>query len=86
MKEKIKKNIHSYSVFFEIAEEGGYVLRVPALRGCYTQGETLEEAEVNAKEAIELYLESLAYHKELIPKETKTFQGTISVPLSLPQQ
>jgi len=66
MKEKIKKNIHSYSVFFEIAEEGGYVLRVPALRGCYTQGETLEEAEVNAKEAIELYLESEEFSKDQV--------------------
>ena len=66
MKEKIKKNIHSYSVFFEIAEEGGYVLRVPALRGCYTQGETLEGAEVNAKEAIELYLESEEFSKDQV--------------------
>ena len=44
----------SYTVFFEEAPEGGYVAIVPALPGCHTQGETLEEAERNAAEAIEL--------------------------------
>ena len=84
MKKKVK-SVYSYSVFYEAAPEGGYVAFVPVLPGCHTQGGTLEETEKNIREAIELYLESLAYHKELIPKETKTFQGTISVPLSLPQ-
>ncbi|HEX5505460.1 MAG TPA: type II toxin-antitoxin system HicB family antitoxin [Thermomicrobiales bacterium] len=38
------------------AEEGGYWAEVPALPGCYTQGETLDEVKGNLKEAIELYL------------------------------
>ena len=49
-----------YSVVIHEAEEGGYWLEVPALEGCLTQGETLEEVMVNAKEAIALYLEGLA--------------------------
>jgi predicted RNase H-like HicB family nuclease len=49
----------AYSVFYEQAAEGGCVASVPALPGCHTQGETLEETERNAKEAIALYLESL---------------------------
>jgi predicted RNase H-like HicB family nuclease len=52
----------SYAVFYERASEGGYVALVPALPGCHTQGETLEEAESNVKEAIALYLESLTAH------------------------
>jgi predicted RNase H-like HicB family nuclease len=40
-------------------EAGGYVAVVPALPGCHTQGDTLEELMVNVKEAIELYLETL---------------------------
>ena len=52
----------AYSVFYEQAVEGGYVASVPALPGCHTQGETLEETERNVKEAIALYLESLAVH------------------------
>ena len=40
-------------------EGGGYVALVPALPGCHTQGDTLEELMENTKEAIELYLETL---------------------------
>ena len=40
-------------------ETGGYVAFVPALPGCHTQGDTLEELMNNAKEAINLYIETL---------------------------
>ena len=39
-------------------EDGGFVVEVPSLPGCLTQGETVAEAKKNAKEAIELYLET----------------------------
>ena len=51
-------------------EEGGYSVEVPALPGCYTQGESRDEAISMAKEAIELYLESCKAHSEPIPEET----------------
>ena len=70
----------SYSVFYEQAPEGGYAASVPALPGCHTQGETLEETERNVAEAIELYLESLAAHGEPIPQEGRSFQGRVTVP------
>lgn len=38
------------------AEEGGYWAEVPALPGCFTQGETLAELEQNLHEAIEGWL------------------------------
>jgi predicted RNase H-like HicB family nuclease len=38
------------------AEEGGYWAEVPALPGCFTQGETLQELEANLHEAIEGWL------------------------------
>lgn len=80
MKKWVEK-IHSYSVFYEADPKGGYVVSAPALPGCHTQGDTLEEAEKNIKEAIELYLESLVFHKERIPEEVKSFQGTVKVPI-----
>ena len=80
---KTAKKIYSYSVFYESDPDGGYVAFAPALPGCHTQGETLEETEKNIKEAVELYLESLMAHNELIPEETSSFQGIIRVPLSL---
>jgi len=54
---------------------------VPSLPGCHTQGETLEEAERNVKEAIGLYLESLSAHGEPIPVEGPSFQGRVTVPV-----
>ncbi len=76
----MEQKFYSYSVFYEAALEGGYVAHVPALPGCHTQGETLEETEANAQEAIGVYLDSLRAHHEPIPEETRSFQGTVRVP------
>jgi len=38
------------------AEEGGFWAQVPALPGCATEGETMEELQVNLREAIEAWL------------------------------
>jgi predicted RNase H-like HicB family nuclease len=85
MKSKAPKSFsYSYSVFYEKAPDGGYVAFVPVLPGCHTQGETLEETERNIKEAIALYLESLALHGEAIPEEGPSFQGRVTVPVSIP--
>ena len=48
-----------FNVVLEKAEEGGYCVSVPALDGCYSEGETLEDALINAREAIICYLEGL---------------------------
>jgi len=40
------------------AEEGGFWAEVPALPGCVTQGETMEELRTNLKEAVELWMEA----------------------------
>jgi len=48
-----------FIVVLEPAEEGGFNVLVPALDGCFTQGETEKEALKNAKEAILCYLEGL---------------------------
>ena len=74
----------SYSVFYEQAAEGGFVATVPSLPGCHTQGETIEETEANVKEAVALYLESLAAHGEAIPEEGPSFQGRVTVPIAIP--
>ena len=48
-----------YTVILHPAEEGGYWAEVPALSGCFSQGETLEETLRNIKEAIESHLIAL---------------------------
>jgi predicted RNase H-like HicB family nuclease len=44
-------------VILEPSEDGGYTVYVPSLPGCISEGDTKEEALVNIKEAIDLYLE-----------------------------
>jgi predicted RNase H-like HicB family nuclease len=56
-----------YRVLIERDEDGGFVVEVPALPGCVTQGDTRAEALANAREAISLYLESLEAHGEAAP-------------------
>jgi predicted RNase H-like HicB family nuclease len=51
----VKKLI--FKVVLELAQEGGYVIYVPSLPGCISEGDSKEEALENIKEAIELYLE-----------------------------
>ena len=50
-------------------DEGGYTVTVPALPGCITEGDTLEEALANAREAIKCHLEGLAVDGLSIPEE-----------------
>ena len=59
----------SYTVLFEPAEEGGYVVFCPALPGLVTEGDTLEQAQERAKEAIEGYIESLLKNGEPVPSD-----------------
>jgi predicted RNase H-like HicB family nuclease len=46
-----------FKVILEEAEEGGYVIYVPSLPGCVSQGESKEESIENIIEAIEVYLD-----------------------------
>ena len=46
-------------VILEPSDEGGYTVSVPALPGCISEGDNIDEALVNIKKAIELYLEPL---------------------------
>lgn len=59
-----------FNIILEPAQEGGYNVLVPALDGCFTQGDTEEEAINNAKEAIICYLEGLEKINQIksIPK------------------
>jgi predicted RNase H-like HicB family nuclease len=58
-----------FTVLLEPEEGGGYHAFCPALPGCHTQADTLEETLDNIREAVELYLESLKAHGEELPRE-----------------
>ena len=55
-------------------ESGGYVVEVPSLPGCYSQGETVEEAVANIREAIDLHIESMIAHGEEVPDDIAPVQ------------
>jgi antitoxin HicB len=57
----------SYRILLREEPEGGYTVTVPTLPGCVTYGSHLSEAIEMAREAIELYIESLEAHGEQIP-------------------
>ncbi len=70
----------SYSIILHPApadEGGGYTVTVPALPGCVTEGDTLEEAISMAKDAISLYIEDLIAHGEPVPEETEATQSVV---------
>lgn len=78
---KISQKILKYTAIFEPAEEGGYVVSVPALPGCATQGETFEDAIYMIKDAIQLYLSVLKEDGEEIPQEKEDLVITkVAVP------
>jgi len=72
----------TYRVFLRKEPEGGYTVIVPSLPGCITYGDTIEEAIQMAKEAIQLYLESLKEHQEEVPTEEFTLESTITLTAS----
>jgi predicted RNase H-like HicB family nuclease len=53
------ETIESYTVFIEPSADGGFIVVVPALPGCVSQGETLEEARAMAGEAVRGYLQAM---------------------------
>jgi len=59
--------VYDFKVILEPDETGGYVVTCPSLAGCYSQGDTVEEALANIKEAIELCLENMRARGEEIP-------------------
>ena len=71
-----------YTIIAHIAEEGGYWAEVPALPGCFSQGETFEETMKNIKEAIDLHVEVLQEEGQEIPVD----EGFIisRIPVTIP--
>lgn len=61
--------VYEFTVNFIPAEEGGYTVTAPALPGCISEGDTLEEAKVNIKEAIQGYIEALEKDGLTVPDE-----------------
>ncbi len=75
--------VYSYTVLFEPAEEGGYVVTCPALPGLVTEGDTLREARAMAEDAIALYVESLRADGLPVPADKPLRQKPIKEKLKV---
>ena len=75
-------NTLSYRILLKREPEGGYTVTVPSLPGCVTYGDTIDESIEMAREAIELYIESLVEHGEEIP----TSEGMLEYILNIEAQ
>ena len=64
--------MRQYTIIMEPdIDQGGYTVTVPALPGCVTQGETLEQCIERTREAIAGYIESLQSDGLPVPEETE---------------
>ncbi len=68
-----------YTVVLHKAEEGGYWADVPALEGCFSQGETVEECMINIKEAIESHLTALQEEGRRLPADDVMILSHVAV-------
>lgn len=69
----------TYRISLKKEPEGGYTVLVPALPGCITHGENVDEAILMAEEAIELYIEELQARGEEIPDDNNTLEYSIQL-------
>lgn len=69
----------SYKILLREEPEGGFTVFVPSLEGCITYGSNLTEAKANAKEAIELYIESLKAEGLPIPTDDNLLEYNLQL-------
>jgi predicted RNase H-like HicB family nuclease len=74
-----RSQVRSFHVVLEPDPEGGYVAIVPALPGCYSQGETIDEALANVREAVELTIEDLEANGDPVPDPSGELIGKVAV-------
>jgi predicted RNase H-like HicB family nuclease len=68
-----------YTVIVHNAEDGGYWVEVPSLPGCFSQGETIDEALSNVREAIEVHIQGLKDDGQDVPKDEGFVIGRVEV-------
>jgi antitoxin HicB len=72
-------NRHTFTIVLEPAQEGGFIVTVPALPEVGTQGDTYDEAMANAREAIELVIEDRLSRGEAIPADVQPQLDRITI-------
>ena len=71
--------IYRYKTVIEQDEDGKYIVSCPSLQGCYSQGDSIEEALENIKDAIKLHIEARRAMGEPIPVEVGLEEVEVNV-------
>ena len=64
--------VRTYTVVLLREAGGGHSVQIPALPGCFTQGDTVPEALSNAREAMQCHLAAMSKHRERAPDDVTT--------------
>ena len=70
---------YEFTIVIEKDEDGRFLAICPALQGCYTEGETEQEARELIKDAIRLHIESRRSRNEPIYKEVGSGKIRVAV-------
>ena len=76
---RVMAQTRTFPVVLVPQSEGGYFIQCPTLPGCYSQGETVEEALANIREAIELVVEDMQAQGQAIPSAGPTIMTEVTV-------
>lgn len=71
--------MYTYKIHLHKEQEGGYTVMVPALPGCITYGNDIDEAMAMAREAIEVYVEELQSRGEIVPDDSNTLEYSLNL-------
>jgi antitoxin HicB len=80
-----QKNINTRSfrvVISRTEEDDGYIANIPSLNTCFAFGDTVEEAMINLREALEGTLEIMMEDGVSIPDDSKNMEMMITIPLN----
>jgi antitoxin HicB len=70
---------YTYKIMLHKEPDGGYTVTVPALPGCITFGEDVDEAIAMAEDAINLYIEELQSRGDQIPDDSNTLEYSLNL-------
>jgi antitoxin HicB len=63
------QSMRTYTIVVEPEDTGGFSVSLPALPGCFTRGDTIDECRENAAEAIAVHIAGLEADGEVVPEE-----------------
>ncbi len=81
--ESVASRDFAFMAIFEPADEGGYIVRFPAIRGFVTEGESLDEAREMARDALRCFIEGQLMDGQPVPPSDVSSSDPVREPVTL---